>query len=160
MKRLERVVAAPPDLGSEIIGVVSGTDVTIRLSLESVMEGVYVSGTADAEASGECVRCLDPVTTAVHAPVQELYLYDPPEAGDEDALDETALVHGDYLDLEPALRDAVVTALPFQPVCQPDCLGLCARCGMRMAEDPTHTHTETDPRWAALNSLTISPDQH
>mgnify|MGYP003286645941 CR=1 FL=1 len=42
----------------------------------------------------------------------------------------------DMIDLEPLLRDAVVLALPFQPLCQDDCPGLCTECGARLADDP------------------------
>jgi uncharacterized protein len=53
------------------------------------------------------------------------------------------------------LRDAVVLALPFQPLCQDDCPGLCVECGARLADDPGHQHDEpVDPRWAALQGLT------
>jgi uncharacterized protein len=61
---------------------------------------------------------------------------------------------GDRLDLEPTLRDALVPALPFQPVCDPDCPGLCSRCGARLLDDPDHSHEDNDPRWAALAGLT------
>jgi hypothetical protein len=58
-------------------------------------------------------------------------------------------------DLEPLLRDSVVLALPFQPLCQDDCPGLCVECGARLADDPGHQHEEAvDPRWAALQELT------
>ena len=79
---------------------------------------------------------------------QELYLYD--ESGE----DELSL-EGELLDLEPVLRDAVVLALPFKPVCDPECPGLCPECGARLADDPDHTHGDAiDPRWSALSQLT------
>ena len=87
----------------------------------------------------------------------ELFVYDDEDspagaAGEED--DETSRLEGDLLDLEPLLRDAVVLALPFQPLCREDCPGLCAECGARLADDPDHGHdAEIDPRWAALQGL-------
>jgi uncharacterized protein len=60
---------------------------------------------------------------------------------------------GVLLDIEPALRDAVVLALPLQPLCRDDCPGLCPQCGARLADDPEHEHDETDARWAALRGL-------
>ena len=48
----------------------------------------------------------------------------------------------------------MVTALPFQPVCRPDCEGLCADCGVRLEDVPAgHAHERLDPRWAALADL-------
>jgi uncharacterized protein len=63
-------------------------------------------------------------------------------------------LNGDLLDLEPVVRDAVVLALPFNPLCDPDCQGLCVSCGVRMADaEPGHSHDEVDPRWASLALL-------
>jgi uncharacterized protein len=89
--------------------------------------------------------------------VQELFVY--PErasaavdAGDDEA-DEEALLEDDLADIEPAVRDSVVTALPFQPLCREDCPGLCSECGARLADDPDHHHDVVDPRWAALQTM-------
>lgn len=50
--------------------------------------------------------------------------------------------------------DAVVLDLPFNPVCREDCEGLCAECGVLLADNPGHAHEEPiDPRWAALSKL-------
>ena len=53
----------------------------------------------------------------------------------------------------------VVLALPFQPLCQDDCPGVCPECGARLADDPDHGHdVPVDPRWAALSTL-VEPEQ-
>jgi len=54
----------------------------------------------------------------------------------EDDEDELRELQDDLVDLQPALRDAVVLALPFKPVCRDDCPGLCSECGARLADDP------------------------
>lgn len=120
------------------------------------MEGVLATGQARASLTGECARCLDQIDDTVVVPLQELYVYPESEATE----DEASRLDGELFDLEPLLRDAVVLALPFQPVCRPDCPGLCIECGARLADDPGHTHQESvDPRWAALSVLkTTSAD--
>jgi uncharacterized protein len=165
MRRLRRTVPAPANLGIDVIGVPEGSDVELDLRLESVVEGVLVSGTARARLAGECVRCLDPVTSELEVPIQELFHYpgrrpvsDPGHGSGPDD-DETARLEGDLLDLEPVLRDAVVLGLPFQPVCRDDCPGLCIVCGARLADDPGHQHEQDDPRWAALRGLAL-PDEN
>ncbi len=82
--------------------------------------------------------------------LQELFAYTPGDDPDEDQ----PLLEGDLLDLEPALRDAVVLALPLTPLCDEDCAGLCAECGERLDDlPPDHAHGATDPRWSALQDL-------
>jgi uncharacterized protein len=152
MRTLSRSAPAPADLGFDVLGVPHGTPVDLDLRLESVMEGVLVSGTARAVAAGECVRCLDPIERSIEVELQELYAYPGHERDDDDDA-ELPQLEGDLIDLEPVLRDAVVLALPFQPVCRADCPGLCPQCGERLADDPGHSHESTDPRWAALQDL-------
>jgi len=146
-------VPAPADLGIEVLRVPEGSQVELDLRLEAVMEGVLVTGTARAALEGECVRCLGPITDELEVDLQELYVYSRPDH-DPDMDDEVSMLQDDLLDLEPLLRDAVVLALPFQPLCQPDCPGLCVECGARLLDDPDHQHEEpVDPRWAALAEL-------
>ena len=158
MRKVRRDVEAPADLGTDVIGIPEGSALVLDLRLEAVMEGVLVSGTVRGRAAGECVRCLDDVSLEVEAELQELFVYPgrTPAGEDDEDLRE---FEDDLIDLEPALRDAVVLALPFQPLCQDDCPGLCVECGARLADDPDHTHGEpVDPRWAALATLT-EPEQ-
>ncbi|MCA5893673.1 DUF177 domain-containing protein [Isoptericola sp. NEAU-Y5] len=157
MVEVAKVVKAPADMGTTVIGVPEGDDLTLGLRLESVMEGVLVTGVVRGTAVGECVRCLDTVSQQVTVRVQELFAYPEraqaaEESGDEDAEDEAVLVD-DQADLEPAVRDSLVTALPFQPLCRPDCPGLCSECGARLADDPDHHHDLVDPRWSALQTM-------
>ncbi|MGH8839525.1 MAG: YceD family protein, partial [Jiangellaceae bacterium] len=161
MRRVRLTVPAPADLGlGGVVGVPEGTDLELDLRLESVMEGVLVSGTARATLAGECARCLDPVAAEIDVDVQELYAY-PGRAGHDGAspdAGEVEMVEADMVDLEPTIRDAVVLALPQAPLCRDDCPGLCPQCGVRLADDPGHSHETTDPRWAALTGLLAEND--
>lgn len=156
MRALQLTVPAPEALGVELIGIPAGAELQLDIRLEAVMEGVLVSGRVRAVAIGECGRCLDRIEMPLDLPIQELYVYPEQAAvrqaeGDDE---EQYELDDDHLDLELGLRDAVVLALPFQPVCSPDCPGLCSQCGARLADDPDHHHDNVDPRWAALQSLT------
>lgn len=162
MQQLALTVAAPADLGNEVIRVPAGSELQLTIRLESVMEGVLVSAVTTGQATGECVRCLDTLTEPVRVTFQELFVYPErkthrEEIGDDQ--DEEYQVSDDHIDLEPVLRDAVVLALPFQPVCSPDCPGLCSECGARLADDPEHHHDSVDPRWAALTQLVNKNDE-
>ncbi len=155
-RRVSRDVPAPAQLGIELLGVPEDALIHLDLRLEAVMEGVLLTGTAQADLVGECARCLEPIADQICVDLQELYLYDDHvTAGEEDA----SKLEDDLLDLEPLLRDAVVLALPFQPVCREDCPGLCPECGTRLADDPDHQHEQAiDPRWAGLEGLVIADE--
>ncbi|CAM5781106.1 YceD family protein [Cellulomonas persica] len=161
-RTVQRTVAAPADLGTEVIGIPEGTDVELDLRLEAVMEGVLVTGSVRGRAVGECVRCLGEVVEDVDVTLTELYVYPErqaaaTEAGDED--EDVRELEGDLIDLETALRDVVVPALPFQPLCRDDCPGLCSECGAPLADDPDHSHETLDPRWSALSGLVSQDDE-
>ena len=154
---MTRTVPAPADLGIDVLSVPEGAPVELDLRLEAVMEGVLITGSAQAGLEGECARCLEPIGDDLAVTFQELFVYDDIRGskGEEDGADEeVSMLRDDLLDLEPLLRDAVVLALPFQPLCQDDCPGLCPTCGARLADDPDHDHeAEIDPRWKALGAL-------
>jgi uncharacterized protein len=156
MREVQLSAPAPEGLGIvDLIGVPVGAEIELDLRLESVMDGVLVTGTATAPVTGECGRCLAPVSDSLTVRLQQLFVY--PEASHgtaQDDEDEVAQLHGDLLDLVPTLRDAVVLALPLTPLCREDCQGLCATCGERLDDLPDdHTHDTTDVRWGALAGL-------
>ena len=160
MRELQLSAPAPAGLGIEdLIGVPVGAELALDLRLESVMDGVLVTGTVMAPVSGECGRCLTAVSDELAVPVQELFLY-PEASADREEDDELPALVGDLLDLGPALRDAVVLALPLTPLCREDCQGLCATCGERLDDLPEdHSHDTTDARWGALAGLLQQTDQ-
>jgi uncharacterized protein len=153
MRKDSRDVPAPTDLGIEMVGVPADAKIELDIRLEAVMEGVLVSGTACAPLSGECARCLDPITSSTEVEFQELFVYSDTRSGEEAGEDEYRLA-GDLIDLQPVVRDAMVLALPLSPLCQEDCPGLCSVCGVRLADaEPDHQHDAVDPRWAALQGM-------
>lgn len=145
-------VSEPEGFGNAVIGVRQGSEVHVDVRLESLHDGILATGTVDAVAEGECVRCLTELSDPVEVEFQELFAY-----SEDEAFDYT--VHDDHIDLEPVVRDAVVLSLPFQPVCQEDCPGLCPQCGVRLLDNPGHEHEPpVDPRWAALAGLEVPND--
>lgn len=158
MRTLTRTVPAPADLGLGMISVPTGSEIHLDLRLESVTEGVLVSGTVTGDVAGECGRCLCEIGDSLTVTIQELYAYEHSATDETAEEDEVHRLQGDLLDLEPALRDAVVLALPSHPLCREDCPGLCPECGVRLDELPAgHGHQQVDPHWAALSKLT---EQH
>jgi uncharacterized protein len=150
-RRHTRRVEAPAGFGLDLIRVSEAEPVELDLLVESVVEGVLVSGTVTAATTGECVRCLDPIQDEVEVELRELFAYPDSATDTSTDEDEVGRVVDERIDLEPAVRDAVLLALPPSPLCSPDCAGLCVGCGVKWAElDPDHSHETIDPRWAAL----------
>lgn len=157
LKQISRTVQAPAGLGTGVMNVPEGSDIVLELRLEAVMDGVLLSGTASVDLDGECARCLKEIHDEIDVDVTEFYLYEAPKEENEDA-DELVLTD-DMIDLDPVLRDAVVSAIPFRPLCSDDCPGMCPDCGARLADEPDHTHkAKIDPRWAGLSSLQPGDD--
>lgn len=158
MMTVDTTVASPARIGVELIAVDEGAPLDLDFRLESVSEGVLVTGTVYAPTAGECARCLTPVTGDVEVDITELFAY-PDSATDETTeADEVARVSRrggtDTVDLEQPIIDAIGLALPFSPVCGPDCTGLCPDCGVPLATaEPGHHHEQIDPRWAKLADL-------
>jgi len=163
MVTVTRDVPAPANLGVAMARVPEGSPIDLDLRLESVLEGVLVSGSADLMVSAECSRCLEPVEWQQEIDLTELYRYPTTDARgavvevEDESDDPLPELEDDLIDLEPTLRDAVVLDLPLAPLCREDCLGLCPQCGVRLEDDPQHVHEANDPRWAALAAL-AEPD--
>jgi uncharacterized protein len=143
-RTLTRRVAAPEHLGVELARVPAGTELALDLQLEGVAEGVLVTGTVTGPLAGECARCLEPFTAPLKVRFQELFVRAAEAALDDlDGADSYRLEAGGLLDLEPALRDAVVLELPLSPRCEDGCQGLCSECGVRLADaEPGHGHDQ------------------
>src|SRR5690606_28450727 len=123
MREVEREVPAPEDVGTAVMGVVAGSPITLDLRRESVLDGVLVSGEAEVQLRGECVRCLREISETRTVEVSELYFYPGARA--------TALEQGDES-------------------CRGLCPGCGERLDDLPAD---HEHVDVDPRWAALAGL-------
>lgn len=143
--------------GIEMIAIPAGREIALTLTATSVDEGVLIRGRVESEAVGECSRCLAPVSMAIDQEFDELYEYESKAAAlseDDVETDQILIVSEDHVDLEIPVRDAVILALPVNPLCEPDCLGLCSNCGIPYRElEPDHEHEVKDARWQALADL-------
>ncbi len=151
---LQVTVENPARIGLDLVGIAAGAPLVLDFRVESVSEGVLVSGTVSAPITGECARCLTPLQDHIEVDVTELFAYPDSltEATTED--DEVGRVIADTVDLEQPIIDAVGLELSFSPVCRDDCPGLCPTCGVALATaEPDHHHDEIDPRWAKLTKM-------
>jgi uncharacterized protein len=147
-------VPAPDDLAAGLIGVVPASPRVIDVTCQSVGDGVLVRGTVAADLEGQCARCLGRVKRPGTFDVLELYYYigrgPAPGADDEE---EALFVEDESVDLDPVVREAIVCALPFSPLCREDCAGLCPVCGTDLNLSPGHS-CETG---SSLPSVLVTP---
>ena len=154
MFAMHETVASPARIGLEMIGIASGAPLDLDLRVESVSEGVLVSGTLSAPIAGECSRCLTPFTERIDVDLTELFAYPDSLTEATTEVDEVGRVVNDFVDLRQPIVDAVGLELPFSPVCRTDCPGLCPKCGVALATaEPNHQHNDIDPRWAKLSTM-------
>jgi uncharacterized protein len=151
-RELSLDIVAPEKMGEGLIAVPAGANIHLDLRLESLHDGILATAQVETTAVGECGRCLEPLTEDLQVEFQEVFAYSVDEAFDYE-------VHDDHVDCEPLIRDAVVLALPFQPVCRPECAGLDPKTGERLVEPLQQDALgSTDPRWAALREFSASDD--
>lgn len=137
------------DLSTEMATIPEKTPVGFDVLLESVALGILVTGTLSGRAVFRCARCLKELSTDFRVEVRELFAQNVP-----DEEDHYPITDGE-IDLEPLARDALLLEMPFSPLCKPDCLGLCSRCGGDRNLGECSCGPEADARWAALGSLRL-----
>jgi uncharacterized protein len=119
---------------------------TLRLS--RTQEGILVQGLLYAGIEAECMRCLDPVQSAMPIEFEELYAY--PSLPDS----EFSIVEDGILDLAPLLRAEVIIAEEHGALCSPDCQGLCPECGENLNRSRCSCNDlKIDPRLEKLRAL-------
>lgn len=121
-----------------------------RLLLEGVSEGVYVTGALEWTATMSCARCLEQFAGGFESDAAGMFSLQPDE-------DEYPIAEPGELDPEPLVRDTVLLAMPFAPLCRPDCAGLCPRCGANLNAGPCGCpQANIDPRWSGLEAFVES----
>jgi uncharacterized protein len=142
-----------------------------ELDLYMEDQNVFVRGQLDGWIEVACSRCVGPAKLVVSEPLAVTYLPhgqvaaedDEELAGDEAEVPASAAdaedmdvysYEGEEVDLAPLLREQVILAVPFAPLCREDCKGLCPVCGIDLnTGNCTCDRTPIDPRWASLKNL-------
>jgi uncharacterized protein len=155
MLSVSETVASPSRIGLDLVAIEKVAPLHLDLRVESVSEGVLVTGTVSAPTAGDCARCLKPITGNVEIILTELFAYPGSTTEATTEAGEVGRVVDNTVDLEQPVIDAVGLELPLAPLCRPDCPGLCPQCGVGLADfdgtaEPDHHHDIIDPRRANL----------
>ncbi|MCU1438119.1 MAG: hypothetical protein JWP66_1206 [Naasia sp.] len=152
MRERELIVRNPEKLGEGLAWVAEGRELLIELRVESVHEGMLVTGHVETVADAQSARTLTDFALPLDVEFQELFAY-PSEVPSEYQVD------GDHVDLEQLVRDAVVLALPFQPEIagEPENIELPEGISLVLADE--ERDAPLDERWAALAPLIEGADR-
>jgi len=113
-------------------------------------EGIYLSGKLNSITAVTCVRCLQETKLPTSLQIDDLFFY-PPDSAPEG---EYSMGENGELNLAPLLRELGLLSTPIQPLCRPNCQGLCDQCGKNLNDSScTCAADKIDPRFAALKNL-------
>ena len=148
-----RIPAEDPLWGE--LGVSLQGPVEVELTAFSAGTGeIVVRGRVEAEFEQECRRCLEPVSGELGLDVTMVFVPSDTPGAEDDADARVFDARAPELDLSESVREEMVLAIDLYVVCDPECKGLCPRCGAnRNAESCDCVEEEVDPRWDALRSL-------
>ncbi|MFN8018833.1 MAG: DUF177 domain-containing protein [Acidimicrobiales bacterium] len=138
-------------LGLPDVRVPDGATVAFEGELESIHEGVVLTGSAEVPWEGECRRCLKDVAGLAQIDIREVYETKPTDG-------ETWPLVNDHVDLGPLLHDVALLALPLAPLCDDGCLGPAPDefpATVEAEGDADEGERPRDPRWAALDDLDL-----
>ncbi|MEY3889827.1 MAG: hypothetical protein RLY62_9 [Actinomycetota bacterium] len=172
MREYELDLKITEAVGVDLLSVKPGEIIEVDLRIQAVEEGVLATARVIADATGECTRCLKPIIWPIDESFTELYYYESSTSkstkkhssrgkskkDEEIDLDEDELsfLDGDDIDLEPAIRDAIILNLAVNPLCSEDCPGLAEKSGENWAYlSASQSQTPTDQRWAALKDFPL-----
>ena len=126
-------------------------------------DNVFMRGQLTGNVQVACSRCVgvadlavEEALTVTFLPASQLAEKDEDEDDDEDGPDDLDVFPytGEEVDLEPLFREQIVLAIPFAPLCDPECKGLCPSCGTDLNTQSCSCQIKImDPRWSALEKL-------
>jgi uncharacterized protein len=132
----------PPDLDLELL--------TGAARITRTPQGLLMQVKAHASLPEECSRCLTSFGQPLDSEFTELYAFSAKSVTESNLLSP----EDGHIDLEPLIREYMLLAIPINPLCRPDCKGLCPVCGENLNEyQHNHDTDDGDPRLSVLKTL-------
>lgn len=156
MRWLQATCESPSKIGLDLLAIQPQADVHIDVSVQSVEEGLLVSGSIEARVSGMCGRCLESIAAPWSVHITELFAYPGTSSADDEDI---RVIEGDYLDLEPSIIDAFGIELPANPTCDTIENRECAHENTPAPDGISGEEEKpVDPRWAGLAQFKTEND--
>ena len=140
-------IELPPDLAVK--------DFKGKVTFSRAQKGILMEGRVSGIVPTNCVRCLEAILETVTSDFTELLAFH----HIEDADTELKVPENGYIDLAPLVREYLFLDSSSNPLCKPDCAGLCPTCGInRNHEECDCKAEEIDPRLSKLKDLLDQDD--
>jgi len=126
----------------EADGFIPAGPVDCDLYAQVVDGELIVRGTLSVPVEARCARCTQFFSTTV---TDSGFLRDFPD-----------VLGVEEVDITEDIREAVILNLPYSPLCDENCKGLCVQCGKDLNGGPCGCQRrEESGSWGALNSLKL-----
>jgi uncharacterized protein len=148
--------APATDLELDVEGFKFPEPIEVKLTATKSGDEVIFQGNVSTLIEAECARCLElfekRISSRMQFVIQFLDVNGTEDTGDDDFM-VLPKTQEDY-DISSRVREAIMLELPYKPLCENDCKGLCSMCGENLNEtDCGCTQDKTDERWDTLRQL-------
>ncbi len=146
------------------MGLVFDGPVSVDITVTEAVSGEVVArGSVRGTLRHECRRCVKPILSELSEDLTVVFL--PVDESDDEADGPADGASGDpevrpipgravLIDLGDAIREELILEVDRYAVCDPECRGLCPRCGADLNRTSCDCSVEErDPRWDALRAL-------
>lgn len=134
---------------SEVLAI---SPVTVKVKASKIT-GIYnVKGEVSTTLEMKCSRCLNLFQYNLESDFEELFIPNDVEVNLGEENDEVNIMDSDEIDLTKIVEETVILSIPYVPVCDEDCKGLCPSCGINLNKEHCNCKIEKiDPRLADLS---------
>ena len=106
--------------------------------LNRMQDGIRMQASFNGEIESECGRCLITFSNKIQSEFEEIFLFPHMDTTE----DELKIPEDGNINIEQIFNDFMVMGIPINPVCKPDCKGLCDVCGQDLNQSACEHHQE------------------
>lgn len=132
-----------------------------EVEIANTGQAFLVRGRSTVKARVACARCLEDTNVDLKGDIEGYYVMEAADVDGDREGDEFEVLPADHtIDLSPLIEAGLILEAPFQPLCQPDCAGLCPVCGVNLNKESCDCaladEVSSDNPFAALKDLDLS----
>jgi uncharacterized protein len=126
--------------------------VHLDIQLYTLYSNVELKGTLSLHVTASCSRCLKLFVEPLVIPIHEIFSREPSE--NEIIEPNMHVITGEHVNLDTYFEENIIMGLPYVPLCEPACKGLCNQCGIDLNEQDCACSPQLiDPRLEKLSDF-------